>query len=147
MNEYNPLVVTEIEHAGPIIDVVIRPVSSSLSGLKARGLIDTGATDILISPDIAAKLNLRHLNDDVMDIVGGGTLDSQVHSGWIEVPNLHFKRILPLHSVPWKQTTHTILLGREFLKHFIFYYDGPKGMFHFSKPLDGTHETLEAVDG
>jgi predicted aspartyl protease len=146
MNDYNPLVVTEIEQAGPIIDVIIKPVGGQFSGLRARGLIDTGATDILISPDIAAKLNLRHLNDDVMNVVGGGELSSQVYSGWIEVSHLEFKRIVPLHAVPWTQTTHTILLGREFLRHFIFYYDGPRGMFHFSKPLD-THETLEAVDG
>jgi predicted aspartyl protease len=145
MENYKPFPVMEIEHAGPIIDVIIRPVRGSFSGLRARGLIDTGATDVLISPAIASKLGLSHVNDDVMNVVGGGELDSKVYSGYIEVAELEFKKILPLHAVPWRQTSHTILLGREFLRYFIFNYDGPRGMFHFSRPID-THEALENFD-
>lgn len=147
MDGYNPISVTPIEHAGPIIEVSIKRVGSPLAGLTARGLIDTGASDILISPAIAQKLNLTHVNDDIMDVVGGGTLDSQMYSGFIEVPTLGFAKIVPLYAVPWKQTSHTILLGREFLRYFMFYYDGPKGMFHFSKPFDWAHEALEHGDG
>jgi predicted aspartyl protease len=147
MNNYTPIDIIEIEPDGPIIEVTIRKVGSVFAGISARGLIDTGATDIVISPDIADKLELKHVNDDLLNVVGGGTLYSKVYSGLIDVPALKFNRIVPLHVVPWKQTTHTILLGRAFLRHFIFNYDGPHGMFHFSNPIGGTHEVAENLDG
>ena len=147
MDDHNPIFVTEISGDGPIIDVTIKKIGSPFAGLKANGLIDTGATDIVISSDIAEKLDLRYVNPDIMNVAGGGTIGANVYSGFIEVPALNFKRIVPLHAVVWKQTSHTILLGREFLRHFIFYYDGPKNMFHFSKPMDGMYEFPENLDG
>ncbi|MCR5873880.1 retroviral-like aspartic protease family protein [Phenylobacterium sp. J426] len=101
-----------------------------------RGLIDTGADFVLLSPSIAKRLELRHVDNDVVGGIGGGQFPAKVYSGAICVPELEFERTLPLYAVPWDPTSHTVLLGRSFLKHFIFRYDGPSDLFHFSKPVD-----------
>ncbi len=41
---------------------------------------------------------------------------------------------MPLYAVPMKQASHSVILGRSFLKNFIVTYDGPRGVFHFFTP-------------
>lgn len=106
-----------------------------MSGIRARGLIDTGADFVLFSPSIARSLQLRHINTDIIGGIGGGEVDAKVYSGLVEIPELGFRKVMPLYGVAWDPTSHTVLLGRSFLKHFVFRYDGPSELFHFSKPI------------
>lgn len=129
-------IATPITNNGPLIDVVVKLPGSQLSGVKVRGLIDTGADFVLFSPSIARSLGLRHVNDDLVGGIGGGEVSAKVYIGCLEVPDLGFSRVMPLYGVDWDPTSHTVLLGRAFLKHFVFRYDGPSGAFHFSRPLD-----------
>ena len=132
-------VATPIRHQGTLIDVVIKPVGSLLSGTKVRGLIDTGSDFVLISPSIAHTLGLRHVDNDVVGGIGGEEIGAKVYSGCVTVPELNFERALPLYAVDWSPTSHTVLLGRSFLKFFVFRYDGPSELFHFSSPLDSSY--------
>lgn len=128
---------TDIRQEGVYIDVVIKPPGSPLAGIKTRGLIDTGADFILITSSIARQLQLRHVNNDVIGGIGGGEMEARVHIGQIEVPHLQFRKTLPLYAIGWSATSHAVLLGRSFLEHFVFIYDGPSQVFHFSLPLEG----------
>ena len=101
-----------------------------------RGLIDTGSDFILTSHTIARQLHLRHHDDDIVGGISGGEVAAKIHSGSVGVPDLGFERTLPLYAVPWSQTSHTVLLGRSFLRYFVFRYDGPSNVFHFSKPIE-----------
>jgi predicted aspartyl protease len=146
MGETGGTVATPIPHHGVLIDVVIKAPGSQFAGIKTKGLIDTGADFVLISPAIARQLQLRHTNDDIVGGIGGGEVDAKVYSGSIEVPELGFQRILPLYAVAWDPTSHAVLLGRSFLKYFVFRYDGPSETFHFSNPLVGGYHP-DAEDG
>jgi predicted aspartyl protease len=147
MNDYNRRLIHEISHHGVIIQVTLNSVGGRFAGLNANGLIDTGATDIVISTDLANRLGLRYIDSTQLQGVGGGFLDCDIYTGQIEVPELNFKKIVRLHAVKWKQDSHTILLGRAFLCHFMLNYDGPREMFHFTTPTDWQSETFESVDG
>lgn len=128
---------TPIRHQGVMIDVVINNPGRQFAGVKVRGLIDTGADFVLMAPAIARRLQLRHTDDEMVGGIGGEEIKAKVYSGCLEVPDLGgFAKVLPLYSVPWGPTTHQVLLGRSFLKYFVFKYDGPSEVFHFSLPLN-----------
>ena len=136
MASHGPEVPTRIEQRGVFIDVVINHPNRALAGIKARGLIDTGSDHVLISRSIAKTLKLRHVGDEDLGAIGGMTVSGALHSGVVQVPHLRFERLLPLYAVDWDQLSHSVLLGRSFLKHFVFRYDGPSDVFRFSQPID-----------
>lgn len=142
MSDPGGTVAMPIRHQGPLIDVDIKTPNSNLAGVRVRGLIDTGADFVLISPAIAKRLALRHVNDDIVGGIGGEEVAAKVYSGTIEVPSLGFGKILPRYAVPWGPTSHAVLLGRSFLRYFVFKYDGPSEVFHFSRPLDEGYQPL-----
>ena len=144
MSDGGGTVATPIPHRGVLIDVVIKTPNSKFSGIKTKGLIDTGADFVLVSPAIARQLQLRHINDEMVGGIGGEEVEAKIYSGSIEVPELGFQKTLPLYAVAWDTTSHAVLLGRSFLKYFVFRYDGPSEVFHFSKPLyDSYHPGSE----
>jgi len=126
-----------IRHQGVLIDVHIKTPGSNMAGVKVRGLIDTGADFVLISPTVAKTLGLRHVNYDIVAGIGGEEVAAKIYSGALKVPDLGFEKVLPLYAVPWNPVSHTALLGRSFLRYFVFKYDGPSEVFHFSRPIDG----------
>lgn len=136
MSSFGGNVETPILHQGVFIDVEISQPGSAFSGVKVRGLIDTGSDFVLVSQAVARTLRLRHVDDDIVGGISGGTVPAKIHSGRVRVPSLSFEKTLPLYAVPWSETSHTALLGRSFLRHFVFRYDGPSDTFHFSKPFD-----------
>lgn len=127
---------TPIVHRGVFLDVEIKHPGSPFAGSKVRGLIDTGSDFVLISHALARKHNLRHTDDAVVGGISGGEVAAKVHSGCLLVPDLGFVKTLAVYAVPWSETSHTVLLGRSFLRYFVFRYDGPSDVFHFSKPID-----------
>lgn len=127
---------TPIEHRGVFIDVEIKHPTSPFAGTKVRGLIDTGSDFVLISHTLARKHSLRHVDDDRVGGISGGEVPAKIHSGCVVVPSLRFEKTLNVYAVPWSETSHTVLLGRSFLRYFVFRYDGPSNVFHFSKPFD-----------
>jgi hypothetical protein len=69
--------------------------------------------------------------------IGGEQIGAKVYSGCLAISKLgNFEKVLPLYTVPWGSNTHHVLLGRSFLRHFVFKYDGPSETFHFSLPLN-----------
>ena len=139
-----PLVgVEEIGSSGPILDITIRPVGTRLAGFSARGLIDTGASVVCISQRIADQLNLTLVNQDRLDVAGGGSVHANIYSGYLAVSLLNFEEIMPLYAVRMPYASHNVLLGRDFLRHFLMTFDGPNGRFHFSRPPTPMIEDLD----
>lgn len=127
---------TRIEQRGVFIDVVVKHPNRALAGITAKALIDTGSDHVLISRSLARTLKLRHVGDEELGAIGGATVTGSLYSGIVQVPTLTFERVLPLYAVDWDQLSHSVLLGRSFLKHFVFRYDGPSNVFKFSRPID-----------
>lgn len=131
---------------GPILPVLIRnpqrehtpaAVDSTDSGLlsvrEANGLIDTGATSVLIEMEIAQSLGLVQTGMSDMRVVGG-QVDAVVFAGQLEVPQLGYSKILPMLAPRRGQISHSVLLGRSFLEDFIVTFDGPSGIFVLARP-------------
>lgn len=136
----------ELAAVGPILDVVIRaprlggaalepaPGLVARDALAARGLIDTGATDVCISVRMAVELGLERTGQENVGVAGGGMVVSEIYAGILEVPQLQFSEIVPLYTLRMRHASHEVLLGRSFLRNFIVTFDGPEGMFHFYRP-------------
>jgi predicted aspartyl protease len=125
----------ELARTGPIIDISIEKARSQFAGFAAKGLIDTGASAVCISQRIADQLDLPQVDEDVLGVVGGGTVPTKIYAGYLVVPALDFREITQLHAVNMRNGNHNVLLGRSFLSHFIVTFDGPEGMFHFARPI------------
>lgn len=130
---------SELAAVGPVIDVRIGDVVLSAS-LPARGLIDTGASVVCIDRRLALRLGLRAVNQADVQIPGGLTMQSTVYAGRLIVPALGFDQVMPLYSAGMQQVHHDVLLGRAFLRNFIVSFDGPAGVFHFSRPATPLRE-------
>lgn len=134
---------------GPRLDVIIRNPGSELSSsevsnsfVEREAILDTGASVVCISQEIADNLQLQQTDRRTLAGVGG-SVEATVYAGILEVPQLDYSELIELYSVRKGTLTHSILLGRTFLSHFIVTYDGPEGMFHFSKPASTTFDVWD----
>ena len=115
---------------GPRLNVILRsPRADSGNGFRMvqrEGLIDTGATGVVIDKRAARQLDLDPVNVISMGVVGG-RVEAVVYAGILEVPELVFSELTQLFAISGSPT----LLGRSFLAHFQMTYDGPGGIFYF----------------
>jgi predicted aspartyl protease len=131
----------EVRIFGNFLDVVIRPPSGlpRATGLPdkidARGLIDTGASEVCIDYRIAEELALRVIDQKEVGIVGATVL-ATIYLGVLEIPELNFSEPMRLYSLKVRRPTHDVLIGRSILRGFIVTFDGPNGMFHFVRAAE-----------
>ena len=134
-----------LELAGPTLPVLVRnpehngkPMSffenKDISPFIERtGLIDTGATAVLISRNVAEELGLRQTGNTMMQGVNRSA-DALIYAGMIEVPQLDYAITIPVLAPRRGEFASGLLLGRSFLKDFIVTYDGPSGMLTIVQP-------------
>ena len=134
-----------LELAGPTLTVLLRNpehdgkpeeffTANRLSPfVEKSGLIDTGATSVLIGKDIADKLGLRQTGFTTMQGVNRSA-DALIYAGMIEVPELDYSVTIPVMAPRRSSFASGLLLGRSFLKALIVTYDGPSGMFTIAQP-------------
>jgi len=131
---------------GHIISVIIKPAgaakpSATATLIRAGGLIDTGASDVCIDYRVAVALGLDEIDQQTVGVVGA-SVPATVYMGILEIPELGFSEIMPLFALKVRRPTHDVLLGRSLLEHFIVTFDGPSGLFHFSRPIV-SYDTVE----
>lgn len=102
--------------------------------VRAGGLIDTEASDVCIDYRMAEELGLKRVDQRMVGIVGA-SVQATVYMGVVEIPELSFSEVMPLYALKVSRPTHDVLLGRSFLQNFIVTFDGPTGLFHFSRPI------------
>lgn len=111
--------------------------------LVSKGLIDTGASDVCIDYRLAERLGLKVIDQTTVGVVGA-TVPAKIYLGRVVIPELGFDRMMRLYALKVRHATHEILLGRSFLQNYIVTFNGPAGMFTFSKPEDfQVHSTIE----
>jgi hypothetical protein len=135
---------------GPRLNVIIRSIAKPESGKGLvpgsefsihEALIDTGASDICIAPRTAKLLGLQAVNMTNVGVVGA-SIPATVYAGFLEVPELHFSRVMEMYAPNGAAPSSLVLLGRSFLNHFIMNYNGPDGTFTFYGPPEQIiHET------
>jgi len=90
---------------------------------------------VCIDNRIALQLGLKATDMQTLGVVGS-EIQATVYAGSLEVPELNYKKTMPMFAPRKSSLAHPVLLGRSFLKDFIMTYDGPNGMFHFAEPYN-----------
>jgi len=122
-----------LSHFGPIVEVLISQPKiiqdrllqegKGISPVKAKALIDTGASITAIRPKIADQLQLRQTGFQKMYSVQDEQ-DQPVYFGNILFP-WGGSREIPIVACPLK--TLDCLIGRDILQHWHLSYNGPDG--------------------
>ena len=93
-----------------------------------QALVDTGAAATCIDADLAARLGLPVVNQQrVASPLGAGNL--YIHLAQLILPGMDspfYGEFLGAHLAAGRQP-HSILIGRDFLRHFIMSYNGITG--------------------
>lgn len=130
---------------GPTLEVDIGfavnyvPTPGSLPDLQVKGvnaLVDTGATASCIDAGLAMQLNLPIID---RQNVGGisGSYEVNMHLAHVVVPGLNKYISGAFAGVDLRGggQPHVALIGRTFLQHFTFFYDGRTGSVSISDEL------------
>ncbi|MGH7025485.1 MAG: retropepsin-like aspartic protease [Caulobacteraceae bacterium] len=126
---------------GHVLDVIIHREPSAVDEegvpalFEAGALIDTGASDVCIDYRLAHELKLRQIDQQTV-ATPGGTLLAAVFLGLLEVPDLGYRKLMPLYALRVARSSYSVILGRSFLADYIVTFDGPNGCFHFALPQD-----------
>lgn len=108
-----------------------RPPELPIDGLMA--LIDTGASASCIDATLAMHLDLPVI--DQRDVAGiGGSLLVNMHLVQIHASTLSFTLYGAMAGVDLSVGDHKVLLGRDFLRHFVMIYDGLVGSVTLQDP-------------
>lgn len=76
------------------------------------------------------NLGLQAINITHVGVVGA-SIPATVYAAFIEVPELHFCRVMEMYAPDGAAASSQVLLGRSFLDHFIMNYNGLDGTFAF----------------
>ena len=147
-----------LRHDGPVVAAKLGLDALGFHDLVAYGaestpvavhlLIDTGATDSFIEQPVISLLNLPPSGRQTVFMADYQRRVCPVYSAMVYVPlegpgGSHMEpfpvRLLgiPAPSRPdLAQRTFCGILGRDFLEHFFFGYDGPSGRFELRLPPD-----------
>jgi predicted aspartyl protease len=122
-----------LAHMGPVIQVSIthpriiqeqiKLQNKEVPGIQVNALIDTGASNSVVTPKIADSLNLVHTGFQKVASVHDEQ-DRPVYYGFIIFPWGSGKEI-PLVACALKN--FDCLLGRDILRHWHFTYHGTDG--------------------
>lgn len=132
----------DLERYGPTLKVILHGLSTSELSAPAPSyagdaVVDTGASCICVDKNIVRDLALQFVSQISMTAVGASHPASR-YIALVEVPELRFKKIMPVCSPHGVHVAPSILLGRSFLKHFIITFNGITGV---------CHATIDARDG
>jgi predicted aspartyl protease len=114
---------------GPYVQIIIHhPDDVTMGGaiVERLALIDSGASLVCITMDIARTLDLPYLNKRSVQ-VPGGTVNGRVYMARIFIPALTHGELVQVVAIQGGQADQTVLLGRNLLQHFVFTMDGPAG--------------------
>lgn len=138
-----PLVTITVGHPDDYAFVATEPPQTYP---RLKMMIDTGAAFTLIEENIPVEQGLRPIR--FRDVIGVDQLPAmrpvfrmslglEVGDGMGNNRTLVFKEDIVGMPVPQKPEQYAGLLGRDFLRHFRFVYDGPNARFELIRTLRG----------
>jgi len=119
-----------LRNSGPHLRVLVRNPFDEHNTTEVDAIVDTGASCICISRRLVKELGLQRTGQTRLVAVGADH-PAGVYAASLIVPALDFEKFLPVLAPDGAYTAPTILLGRTFLEHFVFSYNGPDGTFAF----------------
>ena len=121
------------EIVGFELAVRIRAIGSELA-IEKIGVIDTGASHVLIDRKTAKTLGLRAHNKGTAELASGDNIPATIYHGIIEAPDLGVALVTELYAFEENISSPRVLIGRSFLRNFLVTFDGPSGIVTFAKP-------------
>ncbi len=120
---------TVLDPPGPMLDVLIRPMSSSEPVHTMRGKLDSGADITLIPSSLITEFELAPRYRIFTRSYVGGQAERVGYEVDLEIAGYKIESV-PVVAVPRSD----ILLGRDVLNHFIITLDGKALEFDLRDP-------------
>lgn len=118
----------DLQHRGPVVDVVISSGRTGVPPLRGPALIDTGASATFVPPETveAAGLIVVAPGDFLLSTVndGGRHTPIPIYAAEIMVEHLEGSTITQCYGVSSVPGNVIALLGRDLLRRGKFEYDG-----------------------
>lgn len=119
---------------------------SQLASLPVEGawaLIDTGASTCCIDGALARQLGLPIIDQRTYAGIGG-SIEVDMHLAQIRAPALSFTLYGSFAAVDLTDGRHPVLIGRDFLRHFVMTYDGLSGAVSLVDPAQPmAHDVID----
>jgi predicted aspartyl protease len=122
LRRHGPLITVSITHPRKIQEI-LKEQGKDVGAINVKALIDTGASNSVITPKVAETLGLVHTGFQKVASVQDEQ-DRPVFYGYVVLPWGMGKEI-PLVSCPLKN--FDCLLGRDILEHWCITYNGRDG--------------------
>ena len=117
--------------------------SGSPQAVEKIGIIDTGASHILVDRKTIKMLGLRGHNRGFAEIASGESFPATIYRAIIEAPQLGVELVTELYAFDERgeyaqevKPSPRVLVGRNFLRNFLVTFDGPSGIVTFARPVD-----------
>jgi hypothetical protein len=124
-----PTVTIPIRRRGVLVKVLVRPQAARVTTGPLPAFVDCGASDSVLEPGVVAALHLPPVRSVALQAIG--RKDVSFHHTYeveiaLDVPDVS-PRWVPLTVLAGAvyQTGGPVALGRDFLAHHVFTYDGP----------------------
>jgi predicted aspartyl protease len=117
MEKIDITAIDTLREDGPLVPVTI-------NGVDTLGLIDTGAKVTCISPALARRISPK--------IIGSTTMrgiECPIYSVQLVIEGVRMEEEEEVYEFPHIVGKADVLIGRDVLMRFEFYYDGNRGKF------------------
>jgi len=134
--------ISNLQQVGPVVDLLITPSivylqalglpSTNVKAVKVLGLIDTGASETVISEGIAEKLGIKPVSTTNINTPSStNVLCCQYDVQLIFQKNVNVASIV-VTEAPLKGQHIQCLIGRDILAHSVLIYTGYDNSFTLS---------------
>jgi hypothetical protein len=121
------------------------PFNSEIPAMEIEAVIDSGASCICITRRIVKELQLQRSAPTRMVAVGSDHPAGR-YSAIVQVPQLDFEKFMAVVAPDKVHSAPALLLGRTFLEHFDFTYNGPSATFTFHNPAGHAAPLVENIE-
>jgi hypothetical protein len=126
--------------SGPEIDITLRDTVMSTSEVSVTGVVDTGASCVLLDQSVLFQLGLSPIDRTSIQVADGTQRPALGFMVQLKVPGLRFDQWFKVFGVKMQHPSTRVLLGRTFLAGYHVTYSGPDQWFHWSAAGPAVYE-------
>lgn len=117
--------------SGPNIPITLRDTVVSTSEVELLGVVDTGASCVLLDQGVLLRLGLTAIDRQQMMVADGTSVPALGFMVQLRVPDLKFDQWVKVFGVKMTYPSNRVLLGRSFLAGYHITYSGPEELCHW----------------
>lgn len=115
----------------------------SVEALKLTGVVDTGASCVLLDQRILLDLGLEDIDRRPITVADGTSVPALGFMAQLRVPGLQFDQWFKVFGVKMQHPSARVLLGRTFLAGYHVTYSGPDQWFHWQRASPPVFEDFD----